>query len=72
MFVSGLTAQEEIILQALIEGGEDSADMLVARTGIGDITVVQTALDRLVSLNYVVRMDSAGTPRYRAVAQPSR
>ena len=70
-FVSGLTDQEEIVLHALIDVGEDSSDGLAARTGIGDSTVVQTALDRLVNLQYAIRVDAAGAPHYRAVAQPS-
>jgi len=70
--VSGLTAQEAVVLHTLIEVGESSGAALAEQTEISDITIVQAALDRLVYLLYASRVDESQPPLYRAVVQPTQ
>ncbi|MBA3468347.1 MAG: AAA family ATPase [Herpetosiphonaceae bacterium] len=67
----GLTAAETIVLQALIQLPDVTTDELSDRTGLAADTLISTALDRLISLNYAVRLEHGSDPaRYRAVTQP--
>ncbi len=67
----GLTAAEMIVLQALIQLPDVTADELSDRTGLAADTLLSTALDRLISLNYAVSHAHGSDPaRYRAVTQP--
>jgi len=65
----GLTAQETILLQALIELREAAAPALAQRIGLPDGPSLHAALDRLVSLRYALRRDDAAGVRYWPVAQ---
>jgi circadian clock protein KaiC len=66
---SGLTKQETVVLQALIELHEASVQGIARRIGLPEGSVLTTALDRLISLNYAtMRHDTTG-PIYWPVAQ---
>ncbi len=65
----GLTDREMIVLRALIELGEAPTTALAQRTGLATAELA-AALDRLVSLTYTVRVESAAGGVYRAVARP--
>jgi circadian clock protein KaiC len=65
----GLTAQETVVLQALIELREVPASALAQRVGLPDGPILTAAIDRLLSLNYATRREEAGGAIYRAVAQ---
>jgi hypothetical protein len=65
----GLTAQETVLLRALIELGESSAEMLAQRMGLPDGPILSAALDRLLSLKYAIKRDDTTGAIYRAVAQ---
>jgi circadian clock protein KaiC len=70
-FASGLTAQESIVLQALLELQEAPATELGRRTGLRADALLTAALDRLISLKYAIRVEHASAPAtYRPVAQP--
>jgi len=65
----GLTDQEVIVLRALIERQDASVEELVQRTGMADGPRFVAALDRLVDLNYAVRLAHDTGIRYRPVVQ---
>jgi circadian clock protein KaiC len=65
----GLTAQETMVLQALIELGEAPSSAVAQRIGLPDGPTLIDALDRLVSLGYGSQRDEATGAIYRAVAQ---
>jgi circadian clock protein KaiC len=65
----GLTEQETIVLQALIELRNAPALALAQRTGIPEGPTLTSALDRLVSLNYATRRNGATGTSYWPVAQ---
>jgi circadian clock protein KaiC len=65
----GLTEQELVVLQALIELREASTQRLARRIGLPDGPILTAALDRLVSLNYATRQNEAAGAIYRPVAQ---
>jgi len=64
----GLTAEETMLLQALIELREAPAELLARRAGLPVGPQLTAALDRLVSLAYAAKLDEA-TRTYRPVAQ---
>jgi len=64
----GLTAEETVLLQALIELREAPAELLARRAGLPEGPRLTAALERLVSLTYAVKLDEA-TRTYRPVAQ---
>jgi circadian clock protein KaiC len=65
----GLTAQETVVLQALIELRAASPQVLAQRIGLPEGPILHAALDRLISLSYVIRQDAASGGRYWPVAQ---
>ena len=65
----GLTKQETIVLQALIELREASTQALAQRIGLPEGAILTAALDRMVSLNYAARRDETTGTIYRPVAQ---
>jgi circadian clock protein KaiC len=65
----GLTAQETMVLQTLIELREAPASALAQRLGLPDGPLLTAALDRLISLGYAAKRDEATGTIYRAVAQ---
>jgi circadian clock protein KaiC len=66
----GLTASEIIVLQALIQLAEGTADALSRQTGLPAETLLASALDRLISLNYAIRLEHPSAPAtYRSVTQ---
>ncbi len=66
----GLTASEIIVLQALIQLVEGTAADLSRQTGLPAETLLATALDRLITLNYAVKVEHPSVPAtYRAVTQ---
>ncbi|MBX0328340.1 AAA family ATPase [Oscillochloris sp. ZM17-4] len=65
----GLTAEETVVLQALIELGETPADLLARRAGMPEGPGLTAALHRLVGLGYAVRLDTGSDLSYRPVAQ---
>jgi hypothetical protein len=69
VFYSGLTKQETLVLQALIELHEASVQALARRIGLPEGLILNAILDRLISLNYAtMRHDTTG-PIYWPVAQ---
>jgi circadian clock protein KaiC len=65
----GLTEEEMVVLQALIELGEAPAEVLARRTGLLEDPNLAVALERLVHLSYASRLDGGAGTTYRAVAQ---
>ena len=65
----GLTAQETVVLQALIELRAGPAVALAQRIGLPDGPLLTAALDRLVSLTYATKRDNAEGAIYAPVAQ---
>jgi circadian clock protein KaiC len=65
----GLSEQETIVLQTLIELGEASAQALARRIGLPEGPTLTAALDRLLSLNYATKREDATGAIYRPVAQ---
>jgi circadian clock protein KaiC len=65
----GLTAQEIVVLQALIELREAPPKALARRIGLPEGSILTAALDRLVSLSYATRQDEHGGVSYRPLAQ---
>jgi circadian clock protein KaiC len=65
----GLTKQETIVLQALIELREAPTQALAQRIGLPEGPILTAALDRLIGLNYAARRDEATGAIYRPVAQ---
>ena len=65
----GLTEQETVVLQALIELREAPAQALAQRIGLPEGPILTAALDRLVSLNYATKRGKATGAIYRPVAQ---
>jgi circadian clock protein KaiC len=65
----GLTEQETVVLQALIELRDAPAQALAQRIGLPEGPILTSALDRLVSLNYAIKRDEAEGAIYRPVAQ---
>jgi circadian clock protein KaiC len=65
----GLTEEEMVVLQALIELGEAPAEVLARRTGLLEDPSLAVALERLVRLSYASRLDGGAGTTYRAVAQ---
>ncbi len=63
----GLTSRETTVLRALLELGESTADVLALRAGL-QIPELNAALERLISLNYVVQQAKKPAPLYRLVA----
>lgn len=66
---AGLIEQEIIVLRALIELQEASAEQLAARTGIAKEPDVLAALDRLVYLDYAAVLPQEHERRYRPIMQ---
>ncbi|MBA3534523.1 MAG: AAA family ATPase [Ardenticatenales bacterium] len=65
----GLTEEETVLLQALIKLGKAPLEGLAQRVGLPDGPLLRTALDRLVSLSYAIRLhDEVGT-LYQPMAQ---
>ncbi len=65
----GLSDREVAVMRTLIEAREATPDALVEATGMRR-PVVQAALDRLVALNYAIRVVEAGRTLYRPAARP--
>ena len=65
----GLTEEETVVLQALIELREAPAEVLARRTGLPEGPSLASALERLVSLTYAIRLDEGTGTSYRPVAQ---
>ena len=65
----GLTEQETILLQALIELRKAPAQVLARRIGLPDGPILASALARLVSLNYATTQGDATSAIYWPVAQ---
>jgi hypothetical protein len=65
----GLTDQEIVVLQALVELGEARVDVLARRIGLPEGPILDAALNRLVSLNYAILLADADGIIYRPVAQ---
>jgi circadian clock protein KaiC len=65
----GLTEEETVVLQALIELREAPAEVLARRTGLPEGPSLTSALERLVSLTYAIRLDEGTRTSYRPVAQ---
>jgi circadian clock protein KaiC len=65
----GLTDHEMVVLRALIELREAPAEVLARRTGLPEGPSLTSALDRLVSLNYAIRLDENAGTSYRPVTQ---
>jgi circadian clock protein KaiC len=65
----GLTDQEIVVLQALVELGEARVDVLARRIGVPEGPILDAALNRLVSLNYAILLADADGIIYRPVAQ---
>ncbi len=65
----GLTEQETILLQALIELRKAPAQVLARRIGLPDGPILASALARLVSLNYATTQGDATSAVYWPVAQ---
>jgi circadian clock protein KaiC len=65
----GLTEEETVVLQALIELGEAPAEVLAQRTGLSNDPNLVVALERLIHLSYAIRLDGDAGTSYRAVAQ---
>ena len=68
----GLTQEEAVVLQALIELGEAPAEVLARRIGLPEGPGLTAALDRLVSLSYAIRLDEDTHTSYWPVAQSLR
>jgi hypothetical protein len=66
----GLTAEEAVVLLALIDLGMAPSERVAQRSGLTDDSVLDAALERIVSLNYAVRLEEAGQVLYRPVAHP--
>jgi circadian clock protein KaiC len=66
---SGLTKQETVVLQALIELHEASIQSLARRIGLPEGSILTTALDRLIDLNYATMRNDTTGPIYWPVAQ---
>jgi hypothetical protein len=64
----GLTDQELVVLQALIELREATVGALAQRSGLPEGPPLSAALDRLVRLNYAIPLDAGGGVCYRPVA----
>jgi circadian clock protein KaiC len=64
----GLTDGEMHVLLALEQLREGTADAAVEQSGLGS-EEVQSALERLVALNYVLRQEESGGARYRMAAR---
>jgi len=64
----GLTNRETGVLRALLELGETTAEELMRRVGMPP-SELSIALDRLVSLNYVIQVGTKRAALYRPVAQ---
>ncbi|MBI3977584.1 MAG: AAA family ATPase [Chloroflexi bacterium] len=64
----GLSDREMLVLQTLLDLGQASAEETAARTGLRrpDLT---RALDRLLALNYAIRVQEEGRAVYRPVAR---
>jgi hypothetical protein len=60
------------VLQALIELREALAEVLARRAGLPEGPTLTSALDRLVSLGYAIRLDEGSDTSYRPVAQSLR
>jgi len=65
----GLTKQETVVLQALIELQETPIQTLAQRIGLPEGSILTAALDRLVGLHYATKHEGATGAVYRAVAQ---
>jgi len=65
----GLTEQETVVLQTLIELREAPAKVLARRIGLPEGPILTSALDRLLSLHYATKRDEASGAIYRPVAQ---
>jgi circadian clock protein KaiC len=68
----GLTEQETVVLQALIELREALAEVLARRAGLPEGPNLTAALERLVSLGYATKLDEGSGTSYRPVAQLQR
>ncbi len=64
----GLSDQEIVVLRALIAAGEVTAEALANRTGLRRPTLA-AVLDRLLALNYAIRVTEHGEQIYRPVAR---
>ena len=65
----GLSDQEIVVLRALIAAKEATADALTHITGLRR-TALSGVLDRLLALNYVIRLTERAQTIYRPVARP--
>ena len=65
----GLNSQETVLLQALVELREARVEALAWRIGLPEGPILDAALNRLISLNYVILLEEAGSMSYRPVAQ---
>jgi circadian clock protein KaiC len=66
---SGLTKQETVVLQALIELSEAPTHALARRIGLPEGPILNAILDRLISLNYATMRNDTTGPIYWPVAQ---
>ncbi|MCL5265341.1 MAG: AAA family ATPase [Chloroflexi bacterium] len=67
----GLTEQEIAVLQTLIDLQETTAETLASRTDLQRAGLTRV-LDRLVALNYAIKVVEEGKTVYRPVARPLR
>ena len=65
----GLTDQEMVVLQALIDLGEAPAAAVAQRTALPEGPALTAMLDRLVSLSFAAARSEAGRTIYRPVAR---
>ncbi|MBC8076383.1 MAG: AAA family ATPase [Chloroflexales bacterium] len=68
----GLIKEELSVLHALIELGEAPVAALAQRSGLAEGGGLIAALDRLVRLDYAVKLENDGDTRYRPVAREMR
>lgn len=67
----GLTEQELLVLDTLIKLRGPTAEAITTRTGLAP-EPLRIALDRLLELDYAIRVDEDGAIVYRAVARINR
>ncbi len=67
----GLTEQEIAVLQTLIDLQETTAETLASRTDLQRAGLTRV-LDRLVALNYAIKVVEECKTVYRPVARPLR
>ncbi|MBA3947342.1 MAG: AAA family ATPase [Herpetosiphonaceae bacterium] len=68
----GLTEQEAVVLDVLVELREAPTEVVAQRGGFAAGPVLTAALERLVSLNYALRLTDDGRTSYRPMTQVAR